>query len=50
MAFFTKIIDWFKRKVRWQRKQKEWAERFDQEPAKPKNPLPLDPGRDPWMT
>lgn len=45
MTFWQKIKALFSRK----KKQDEWASRFDQPPANPKNPLPLDPN-DPWRT
>lgn len=50
MSFFQKISNWFKNAFNRKKKQDEWANRFDLPPAQPKNPLPLDPGRDPWIT
>lgn len=46
MTFWQKLKSVFSRN----QKQKEWASRFNQPPAQPKNPQPLDPGSDPWRT
>lgn len=46
MSFWQKLKLMFSR----ERKQKEWASRFNQPPAKPDNLTPLDPGNDPWRT
>jgi len=44
------IARWLKSLFMRKKKDQEWANRFDQPPAQPKNPLPLDPANDPWRT
>lgn len=50
MSFWQRIASWFSAPFRRKQKEQEWANRFNQPPANPKNPLPLDPGNDPWRT
>lgn len=50
MTFLQKLASWFKNPFSYKRRQREWANRFNQPPANPTNPLPLDPGNDPWRT
>jgi len=46
---FSSIINFFRKAFTRKKRDREWAERFDQPPAKPKHLLPLDPN-DPWKT
>lgn len=50
MSFFEKIVAFFTDPFGKRKKQDEWASRFRTPPAQPKNPLPLEPGNDPWRT
>jgi hypothetical protein len=50
MPLLQKLFSWLRRPRAEQERQEEWANRFDQPPAKPKNPLPLDPKHDNWRT
>ncbi|MCI5050331.1 MAG: hypothetical protein MRY32_08410 [Rickettsiales bacterium] len=50
MSFWSRMFSWIRNPFTYKRRQQEWANRFDQPPANPSNPLPLDPGRDPWRT
>ncbi len=48
MSFFSRFFARIKASLDRKRKQDQWANRFNQPPAQPKNPLPLD--NDPWNT
>lgn len=48
MTFWQKLASWFQNPFTYKKRQQEWAARFNQPPAKPQNPLPLD--NDPWRT
>ncbi len=50
MTFWQKLKLWFQNPFTYRRRQREWASRFDFDPARPRHPLPLDPGNDPWRT
>tara|TARA_B100001123_G_scaffold413891_1_gene512702 strand:- start:1028 stop:1219 length:192 start_codon:yes stop_codon:yes gene_type:complete len=48
--WLTRAISFFRNPFTYRQRQREWEDRFNQPPANPTNPLPLDPGRDPWRT
>lgn len=50
MGFFKRIMNSIKRVFTRKKRQDEWADRFNQPPAQPTNPTPLDPSNDPWRT